>query len=86
MRDKEASLYRGKGMKYEGKLHSKRWATKGMTCTPMTLMTLGQPVNLCISLWTSLTVTPQVRPGVVMDPWSEGATEKYKSGMTDPIK
>ena len=41
MRGKKVGLYRGNDMEDKGTLHSKRLATKEMTLTPMTLMTLG---------------------------------------------
>ena len=79
MRGKIAVLYRGNDAEDEGTLHSKRLVTKEMTGTPTTF---NDPKLDCqsmrISQETSLTVTPQARPGEVMDPWSEGATEGYK--------
>ena len=79
MRGKIAVLYRGNDAEDEGTLHSKRLVTKEMTRTPTTF---NDPKLDCqsmhISQETSLTVTPQARPGEVMDPWSEGATEGYK--------
>ena len=73
MGSNKACLYRGNGTKDEGTLCSKRLATKGMTCTPMTLMTLGQPVYLCAFL------RRQVESSLHGSHlWSEGAIEEYK--------
>ena len=49
MKDKEAGLYRGNNMEDEGTLHSKRLATKRMTRSLTTLMTLGQ-LSVCTFL------------------------------------
>ena len=50
MSKEEAGLYRGNDMEDEETLRSKRLTTKKMPRIPTTLMTLAQPIRLCMFL------------------------------------